>query len=81
LVCLGRHAITGLLCTSGGQLQDWSADCRLFSEARFDPADLFAVIRRGVLNALEPGEPLVKVSTLHVTIAPPTHLVCVRELR
>ena len=58
-MCLGRHTITGLLCASGRQFQDWSADYRLFSEARFEPGELFAVIRRGVLDALEPGEPLV----------------------
>jgi hypothetical protein len=30
LVCLGRHTITGLITTAGGQFADWSADFRLF---------------------------------------------------
>ena len=59
LVCLGRHTITGLLCTSGRQLGDWSADYRLFSQMRFDPGALFGTIRRGILGHLHQQEPLV----------------------
>ena len=59
LVCLGRHTVTGLLCASGRQFSDWSADYRLFSRERFDKDAIFDVVRRGVLAELPDGEPLV----------------------
>lgn len=59
LICLGRHTVTGLLYTSGSQFQDWSAQYRLFSRSRFDPQDIFTVIRQGVLYELPASEPLV----------------------
>ena len=59
LVCVGRHTITGLLCTSARQFQDWSADYRIFSRARFDPDKIFTVIRRAVLQSLKPDQPIV----------------------
>lgn len=59
LVCLGRHTVTGLLCASGRQFSDWSADYRLFSRERFDKDALFEVVRHGVLAELPDGEPLV----------------------
>ncbi len=58
-MCLGRHTVTGLLCAGGRQFQDWSGDYRVFSESRFDPAAVFAVVRQGVLEALAPEAPLV----------------------
>lgn len=59
LVCLGRHTITGLLCTSGRQFEDWSADYRLFSKERFEARGLFAAIRGALLSRLPPQGPLV----------------------
>lgn len=59
LVCLGRHTITGILCASGRQFSDWSADYRLFSRDRFDRDALFGVVRRGVLAELPESDPLV----------------------
>jgi hypothetical protein len=59
LVCLGRHTVAGLLCASGRQFSDWTADYRLFSRERFCKDALFDVIRRGVLAELPGGEPLV----------------------
>ena len=59
LVGLGRRTVTGLLQTSGAGFQDWSAGCRLFSEARLDADPLFAVTRRGLLDQLDPAAPLV----------------------
>lgn len=59
LICFGRHTVTGLLCTSGSQFQDWSAQYRLFSQSRFDPQHLFSVVRQGVLHELPPDAPLV----------------------
>ena len=59
LVCLGRHTVTGLLSTCGRQFSDWSADYRLYSQARVDPAALFGVVRRGVQAQVPADAPLV----------------------
>jgi DDE superfamily endonuclease len=59
LVCLGRHTLTGLLSTNGQLHRDWSADYRLYSQQRIEPAELFSQIRRGAQQSLDPGEALV----------------------
>ncbi|MGB2884263.1 MAG: transposase [Dehalococcoidia bacterium] len=59
LVCLGRHTVTGLLCTSGRQFHDWSADYRMYSGPRFQPEGIFGTVLSGVLGFLKPLEPLV----------------------
>ena len=51
--------MTNLICTSGGQQHDWSADYRLYSKARVDQDVLFGVARREVLAVLKPEAPLV----------------------
>ena len=58
LLCLGRHTVTGLLTTCGQEFQDWSAPYRLFSCDRLPMAQIFAVVRRGVLAELPPQAPL-----------------------
>lgn len=50
--------MTGLLTTCGREFQDWSAEYRLFSRHRLPAADLFSVVRRGVLAELPPQAPL-----------------------
>ncbi len=59
LVCLGRHTLSALLTTNGQLHQDWSADYRLYSHQRLEPEELFAQIRRGAQQSLEPDQPLV----------------------
>ena len=59
IACLGRHTITGLLCTQGNQFADWTASYRLFSHSRFDQDRLFAALRAQVLDLLPDGRPLV----------------------
>ena len=59
LACLGRHTVTGLICTCGRQFLDWSADYRLFSRDQWEPEDLFVPVARGLLEFLGPTEPLV----------------------
>ena len=49
LACLGRHTMTGLLCTGGRQFADWSADYRLFSQDQWNAQQLFTPVTRGVL--------------------------------
>jgi hypothetical protein len=59
LLCLGRHTVTGLLCTAGRPFGDWSADYRLYARQRVAPAALFGVVRRAVAAQLAPGLPFV----------------------
>jgi hypothetical protein len=59
LAGLGRRTVTGLIAASGRQFRDWSADYRLFSEARFDQDSLFGAVRRRVEEFLDPGEAVV----------------------
>lgn len=59
LVCLGRHTLTQLIATSGRHAVDWSADFRLFEEARVQPDALFRVARQAVETQLPPGAPFV----------------------
>jgi hypothetical protein len=59
LVCLGRHTLTGVLCTHGAQHRDWSADYRLYSRDRIDEASLFDGVRKAVEGFCRPGAPLV----------------------
>jgi len=59
LVCLGRHTITGMLTTCGRQFEDWSADYRLFSRERFDPAGIFQVCRQEIAAKLPAQAPFI----------------------
>jgi hypothetical protein len=59
LLCLGRHTITGLLCTAGRLFHDWSADYRLYAKERVDPAALFGVARREWAARVPGDRPLV----------------------
>lgn len=59
LACLGRHHLSGWIQAAGQAGLDWSAAYRLFSCARFEPAAVFAQVRRGALAALDPLAPLV----------------------
>jgi hypothetical protein len=58
LVCLGRHTLTGLLATNGQLQSDWSADYRLYSRHRIEPAELFSQLRKGVQQSLDTQEAL-----------------------
>lgn len=59
LVGLGRHTISGMLCASAQQFDDWSAAYRIFEQERFDRDALFAPVLRKVMEHLEPNQPLV----------------------
>ena len=62
--------MTGLLTTCGQEFQDWSAPYRLFSDDRLPLAEIYAVLRRGVLAELPPQAPLsvaIDDSLLHKT--------------
>lgn len=51
--------MTGLICTSGLQFADWTADYRFFSKERFDPDVLFHAVRKGIMEHLGEDRPLV----------------------
>lgn len=55
----GRSTLSNLICISGGQHQDWTADYRLYSKDRVDEQPLFSHIREKLLENLPPGQPLV----------------------
>lgn len=59
LACLGRHHLSGWIQAAGQAGLDWSAAYRLFSCSRFEPAALFAQVRRGALAALDDDAALV----------------------
>jgi hypothetical protein len=59
LACLERHTVTGLLCTGGRQFVDWSGDYRVFSQARWDPNDLFRPVLAGALKRRPEGPRIV----------------------
>jgi hypothetical protein len=59
LVCLGRHTLTGVTATAGAAFRDWSAQYRLYSQARFDPEAVFGVVRQQLQQELSSEEPLV----------------------
>jgi hypothetical protein len=56
---LGRHTLSGLLCTAGQQFRDWSAAYRLFERERLHPQALWLVPLKGVLETLPPANPVV----------------------
>lgn len=59
LACLGRHTVSGLLCTSGQQFLDWSSSYRLFEQERFDLERLWQVPLQSVVESLAPQAPVV----------------------
>lgn len=59
LVCLGRHTLTAVAATTGTAFCDWSADYRLYSKSRFDPKEVFSVIRREIDRRLDPQRPMI----------------------
>jgi hypothetical protein len=58
LACLGRHTVTGIICTSAEQFRDWSADYRLMARQRFDQGGLFGVVVDEVVRSLAHERPL-----------------------
>jgi len=59
LACLGRHTLTGLLCTSGQQFVDWSAAYRLFEHERLELQRFWRVSLEAALSCLPSTSPVV----------------------
>ena len=97
LVCLGRHTLTGLLTTNGQLHRDWSADYRLYSHQRIEPAELFASVRRAAQQSLaqeqaltvamddsilrKSGRQIPGVGYRRDPLSPPFHVNFVRGMR
>jgi len=58
LLCVGRHWLTRVLCATGRDQRDWSADYRFFSRSCWKAQDLFTPVVRRTLQYLKPGEPI-----------------------
>ena len=59
LACLGRHTLTDLVCVSGRQFVDWSADYRLFSRDVWEAHEVFVPITQGVVDLVPAEAPIV----------------------
>src|SRR5258708_40136208 len=68
LTCLGRHTLSGLLCTAGLQFRDWSAAYRLFERERLDPQALWRAPPNASGATLPPPSP--RAALLHDTPSP-----------
>lgn len=58
LLCVGRHWLTRILCATGRDQRDWSADYRFFSRCIWKVQDLFTPVIRRTLQYLKAGEPI-----------------------
>lgn len=61
LTCLGRHTITGLLCNTGQQFVDWSANYRLFGHKRFDVGTVWQTVLAQAARLMPHNVPLFAV--------------------
>jgi len=59
LLCLGRHTITSLITTHGGQFADWTAHYDLYAKQRVDPKVLFRGIRNNIEDLNGAQSPLI----------------------
>lgn len=59
LLCPDRLTLSNVICTSGGQHQDWSADYRLYSRSRVAQEQLFAPVIEAAEQRLPEGCSLV----------------------
>lgn len=59
LACLGRHTISKLICTSGRDQNDWSADYKMYSNKRMDSSNVFTSVLKSVCNSASNALPLV----------------------
>lgn len=58
LAAEGRRTVTAMMATSGRDQSDWSADYRLLSRAKWEPAEVFALLLRMLVDLL-PNELIV----------------------
>jgi hypothetical protein len=58
LLALGKHTITGLITTHGGQYKDWSSAYRLFERERIDKEALFSPVISQVCGCSDADAPI-----------------------
>jgi hypothetical protein len=58
LLTLGRHTITGLITTYGGQFRDWSSAYRLFERERMDKDMLFSPVLSEICGCIKDDAPV-----------------------
>ncbi|MBX7156740.1 MAG: hypothetical protein K1X91_17410 [Bacteriodetes bacterium] len=56
---MGRHTISKLICTSGKDQVDWSADYKLYNKNRIDNSGVFSTILKSIHNSEPATTPLV----------------------
>jgi hypothetical protein len=59
LLCAEKSTLTNLICTSGRQDKDWSADYRLYSRERVEPSQLFRKVLDEAEERIPADKPLV----------------------
>lgn len=59
LICLGRHTISKLICTSGCDQNDWSADYKLYSRNRVNHDNIFKTVVNSISKNQRKNEPLI----------------------
>lgn len=59
VLCLGRHTITGLICTRGLQFNDWRREYQFYSQNKFDADKIFEQVRENICQLQSISEPLV----------------------
>lgn len=59
LLCPEKSTLTNLICTSGRQHKDWSADYRLYSRGRVDPEVIFQRVLAEASQRIPAQRPLV----------------------
>jgi len=61
LTCMGRRTITGALCSTGQQFEDWSSAYRLFEMSRVNMPGLWQVLLTQATREMDPGMPVIGV--------------------
>lgn len=59
LLCLGRHTITGLICTRGFQFNDWRREYQFYSQNKFNADKIFEQVRLDICQRQSISDPLV----------------------
>jgi hypothetical protein len=59
VACLGRHTISKLICTSGRDQKDWSAEYKLYSKNRINSSCVFTSVLKSICDSEPNKTPLV----------------------
>ena len=59
LTCMGRRTITGVLCSTGQQFEDWSSSYRLFEMSRLDMDAVWRILVAQGVGLIDSDMPVV----------------------